>query len=277
MRPGGSPRGGGAVRSSGQVAVRGRATYGYHGHHHGRYGYRWGWYAGWGWPYYGYYGYGGYWPYGYYGYYGYPYGYGYAGSYAPGPATVETDVSPRSATVRLDGEDVGQAKDYDGRWDRLGVEPGRHTLEFESPGHQTLRVELATRPGRFYRIAYELREGEGIDTRSETAAPAPQEEPAEGPPTEAPPTFEAEVGSADRPAGFLKMRVRPDDAVVYLDGKFLGRADEVTGLHGAVPVPEGKHRIEVVRPGFATRVVEVEVEVGRAANVTVDLAQVGDL
>src|SRR5262245_64184038 len=162
-----APSRGVAVRpGSPPVHVNGHATYGYHGnvvvHGHPYHGGHF--YGGWYWPYFSYY-----WPYYYrpyyygYGYYGYPYGpppaspypptydYGYddsgggsaqsAPAYGP-PAQVETDVSPGKAIVRVDGEDVGQAKDYDGRWDQLSVDAGPHTLEFEAEGYKTLRLDI---------------------------------------------------------------------------------------------------------------------------------------
>jgi len=77
-----------------------------------------GWYGWWDWPGYGYAAYG---PW---------YGPGYApytGNYVDspdaqplrGPATVETGVSPAKAEVVLDGESVGFARDYNGRWDEM--------------------------------------------------------------------------------------------------------------------------------------------------------------
>jgi hypothetical protein len=61
--------------------------------------------------------------------------------------------------------------------------------------------------------------------------------------------------------------VRPADASVYVDGQFRGSGRQVESL----PVPPGRHRIEVVRPGFRTFEREVQVDDGRPAEVDVEL------
>lgn len=187
------------------------------------------------------------------------------------PSALVTDIDPRRAAVRLNGESVGRARDYDGTWDRLVVPPGRHVLEFSAPGYQTLRVGVDTERGATYRIAYDLQRGEGIDPRST---------PAEAPPAASPPRAASEGAAGDeRPApregkiekGFLGIRVFPSDAALYLDGEFLARGDELERLHGALPVAAGTHRLEAVRPGYKPRRLEVGIEPGRRSDVAIEL------
>ena len=92
--------------------------------------------------------------YGRYGYYGYPYGYGYGygyGGYGYAPsrdwAVVDTDVSPESARVYIDGQYVGTADDFDGYPDYLYLRRGRYRLEFRLPGFETRTIEVDARPG----------------------------------------------------------------------------------------------------------------------------------
>lgn len=210
-------------------------------------------------------------------------------------AAVELDVRPKKATVVLDDRDIGQARDYNGRWDELYLRPGMHKLEFRHPGYKTYVTYLEARPGRSYRIDEALEPGDGLDPRSmEEPAPELPERPAldapgtradgdgdpdgtgaEGEPDRAPrtiagrtftpPTWEAEPDSgatATLRRGLLRLTVEPADAAVYLDGEFLARGGELNRLHGAVPVAAGVHRLEVVRPGYVSRSVEIEVEEG---------------
>lgn len=228
----------------------------------------------------GYYGHGRYHPwsyghYGFYGHYGYPYWWWYppvptyvfVGDGASLPAVVETAVRPRRARVSLDGEDVGRAKDYSGRWDELLIPPGRHVLEFTKDGFRTLRIELDARAGQVYRLEHRLEPGDGPDPRSVSLGAAAVEplEPtttAEAPPRNAPPAPGRPGPSADAALerGLLSLHVAPDDAVVYLDGAFLATAAELRRLHGALPVASGVHRVEVARPGYRTAVREVAIE-----------------
>jgi len=116
---------------------------------------------------YGYYGYGyPYWgsPYAYgypgYGYYGSAYpGYGYSGYGYPGGGYVTaapggvygrvriTD-APKGAEVYSDGDYVGIADDFDGRFQQLNLEPGPHRLELRAPGFQTATVDVNVQPGQ---------------------------------------------------------------------------------------------------------------------------------
>ncbi|HEX6852351.1 MAG TPA: PEGA domain-containing protein [Candidatus Polarisedimenticolaceae bacterium] len=269
----------------GRQTASGTATYGYHyGHGHGGYYYP-GYYPGYGWWGYPYYyddfwwGYGpswsvGFsvgWPYwGYGGYWGAPY-YAYPYVEAPpaegvGPAGIEIDVTPRNARVILNGEDVGRVKDYDGRWDHLRVGGGRQVLEIRADGFKTLRVVVDARPGSAYRLDYTLEKGEGIDPRSQ--------DPATMPPAQAQTAAPAELvaPSARLEKGFLRLAVTPADAAIYLDGEYFARGDEVARLRGAIPLAIGEHRIEVVRPGFASRAVVVQVDRGATATASVELS-----
>ena len=228
--------------------ANGTARYGYGGY--GGYGYGGGYYPYY--PYYPYYGYG--WPYwGWYGdwWYGYPYfgvGVTIGGTYGPtypegyeaaptGPAIVETDISPSKAEVILDGASAGLAKDFNGTWDELRITPGHHTITFRKEGYRSLTVDFDAAAGGRYVFNQELVKGEGedkIERPREEVAPAPPPAPA---------------GVAK---GFLRIRVLPDDAAIYLDGGYLGTGFELSSLHGALSVAQGEHVIEIVRPGFKT-------------------------
>jgi hypothetical protein len=174
-----------------------------------------------------------------------------------GPSAVEIDIRPKRATVFLDGENIGRAKEYNGTWNLLWLEPGVYELEFAYDGYRTLRTHLRVRSGRWYRFTDRMEKGEGLDPRS-TAEPPPEPVP------EAARTTDPHPGETAPPdtglqRGLLRIRVLPKDAAVYLDGDFLARAGELTRLHGALPVAVGIHRIEVVRPGFRSEVTEVRV------------------
>jgi hypothetical protein len=79
---------------------------------------------------------------------------------------LELHVSPRSAEVKLDGKELGKAKDYD-RWsDRLPLRPGNHLVEMAAPDHRTLRVDLKAEKDQYYVLHYRLKRGEGSDPRS---------------------------------------------------------------------------------------------------------------
>jgi hypothetical protein len=51
----------------------------------------------------------------------------------------------------------------------------------------------------------------------------------------------------------------------------LGTAQELARLHGALPVALGRHVVEIVRPGFGSRRLEVDVTEAGTARVELRL------
>ena len=85
------------------------------------------------------------------GYYGYRYGYGAEyGGYGRSRdwAILDTDVSPESARVYLDGRYIGTADDFDGYPDYLYLRAGSHyRVEFRLDGYETRTIDVDARPG----------------------------------------------------------------------------------------------------------------------------------
>ena len=265
----------------------GQPAFAHHGHVFMGGGFYWGPGPWWGWygpPAYS----------GYPGYYGYP---------VPNAAAVDTDVSPEEAVVLLDGENVGTADDYDGFPDYLYVPPGRHVIEFRADGFKTLRVTLHAQVGFKYQVKRKLHVLEkGAEDKAPASLTAPDEEemgnpprPAEPPPEPAgpstPPAAEESTAPApDRPgetppeksgvevvappgdahSATLILRLRPDDAAVYLDGKLLGAGESVLNPDG-IPVDPGRHTLDVVKPGFRPWRSTLLLEAGDRRTITVKL------
>jgi len=262
----GHPAPRGAAPARGYPAPRGTA------HGVARYGYGY----GYGTPYYPYWGAGyGWWGAGWYGgWWGWP-GYGY-GAYGPwygpypdtyvvsveapqpsAPAIVETGVTPSKADVVLDGDTVGFASDYNGRWDKLSVAPGPHTIAFQEKGYRTLVITFEASPGATYVFSDALVPGAGEDRRALPAAA-----------TVAPPQTQSPSPSPIA-LGRLRVHAEPADAAVYLDGEYLGLGAELSRIHGALAVATGMHRLEAVRPGYVSA--SRAIEVGETDVVSVEL------
>jgi hypothetical protein len=203
---------------------------------------------------------------GYYGYYPiagfFPYGVCLPGNYYSAASEVRLQVKPDQARVFVDGYYAGIVDDFDGLFQRLRLPPGRHELTLKFTGFKTHRILMYAAVGRTLKIRYEMIPGTGQDEPDELAPTRPVPEPGEGP-----------IGVPGKRAerhpegGEIRLSVRPEDASVYLDGAFRGSGRE---LH-SVELAAGRHRIEVVRPGFRTYEREVEVEPDRELDVTVEL------
>jgi hypothetical protein len=59
--------------------------------------------------------------------------------------------------------------------------------------------------------------------------------------------------------GKLRLKVKPRDAEVYVDGYFVGLVDDYDGTFQRLELDAGPHRVEVRKPGFASMTVEVRI------------------
>jgi hypothetical protein len=276
--------------------------YGYGGYYGGYYGYPYSYYYS---PYY-YWGYPGYgWGFGLgygYGYGAYGYGYGdYYGYYPPapsyggysyrdgGPAQIRTLVEPAKARVYVDGYYAGVADDFDGMFQRLNVAPGRHQITFKLEGYTShtfsvyanvgetlkLRADLVKGTGETKETVgddYERRPEPGLEADREGRASEPaQVRPEPGREVDSEPNERPQIQvqpQAPQPGrGEILFEILPLDASVYIDGEFHGKASQVT----RVQLPFGRHRVEVVRPGYLTEETEVTVDAaGRKVVVRLD-------
>lgn len=63
--------------------------------------------------------------------------------------------------------------------------------------------------------------------------------------------------------GAVRLKVKPVDAEVLVDGYFVGRVDEFDGVFQRLNLDYGPHRIEIRAPGFEPLTFEVRVQPGR--------------
>jgi len=213
---------------------------------------------------------------------GYP-AWGYR--FHPNYAMVDCDIDPEEALVILDGEPLGEADDFDGFPSYLFIRPGRHQLEFRSPGCQPLTISGLFRSGAFIRVDRELEEGTEPQL---VQLEEPEDVSGSGEPAYAPPTLPPDDGPAGPPdppspagpavsdeAGFLRLQVSPADAAVYIDDRFFGSGDEISRLHGYIRLAPGPHTIQVTRPGYQARTLPVEISVDEKQHLDVWLERAG--
>jgi hypothetical protein len=254
-----------------------RHHYPYYGYHHYPYS-RYGGYVGLYWPwFYGTW----YWP-GYYPYYGYGYGgpvYAYSDP-GEGLGALDLDVRPGKAEVWINGQFIGLCDRYDGFPSYLWLPEGTYDVVLYKEGFETLARQYTIYPGLIIDVEDSMRPGQA--TRPEDLVTPSTERRDERLRANRERRLEAQrtqVGSAagtlDARAepGLLSVRITPQDASVYLDGRFLGSAAELAGLHSGLMVDAGEHRLEVVRPGYDAEEVEFEIEAGEEVAVEVDLEE----
>jgi hypothetical protein len=252
--------------------------YRYHDGYYPYYGY------GYGYPYSNYYwNYGYYWSpwyypsygwYGGYGPYGYGPGYGYGGGYErryDNAGAVRVMVEPRKTKVYVDDHYAGVADDFDGMFQRLDLSAGRHDITLRLDGYETHRVKVYVPVGNTLKIKYEMVKG-SAEKMSESTVGDPIDETryAREPEDdyENAPDHREETRPDNRgERGTVRLEVSPEDASIYVDGVFRGTGSDLR----KVTLPEGRHRLEVVRPGYRTLERDVDVTAGEVEVVDVDL------
>jgi hypothetical protein len=225
--------------------------------------YYWGWY---GVPYYDFY-----WDSGYYsgggyyrdGYYRDNYRYRETGS-------IRTLVDPERTKVYVDGYYAGTVDDFDGMFQRLYVAPGRHDISFKLDGYRTHVVKVFVTADHTVKIRHDMAKGMGEDSVEDLTG-GRQDEPyrmsADRPDRDDAAMRREDERRDARDSGTLRLEVQPSDASIYVDGEFYGNARRSSSL----TLAPGRHRIEVVRPGYRTVEREIEVRPGRSESVAIDL------
>ncbi|MGQ9495505.1 MAG: PEGA domain-containing protein [Thermoanaerobaculaceae bacterium] len=203
----------------------------------------------------------------------------------PELTVVDTDVSPEHARVFLDGQLIGTADDFDGNPDYLYLRPGTYTLEFVLPGYENEKVIVEAGPGRYFPLDFALKRKtgekpaawydrpEGLPVARVFGKSASREKDARPDPSLRP-----ELRAPGRKGGTgtgkaaLRFTVEPPQAVVYLDGEFLGTGEELAQLVRAVAVEPGEHEVEVMAPGYESQKRELEVAAGQTLEVNLRLS-----
>ena len=69
----------------------------------------------------------------------------------------------------------------------------------------------------------------------------------------------------------IRTEVKPQDARVYIDGDYVGVADDFDGWWQRLEVPPGRHRLTFRSPGFAPYVIDIRVYPGRDAHIKYEM------
>jgi hypothetical protein len=75
--------------------------------------------------------------------------------------------------------------------------------------------------------------------------------------------------------GRLRVKVEPDDASVYLDGRFVGTGSDLVGNEAGLLLSPGHHHLSVVRPGRRAEERDIDAALGKDVDLTVTLTPAG--
>jgi hypothetical protein len=220
---------------------------------------------------------------------GYPSPYPYRFRYAEPESNLRIAVTPREATVYVDGAFAGTVDDFDGMFQRLHVTPGEHEIAFYLQGYRTIRQKLYLSPNANRKITATMEPlgpGETNEpppapaehAQEENNAPPRPREPYTGRGRIPPPSRGSRPPDAPRlpqdstpRGGSLVIRVEPADTDISIDGEHWRGPSGDDRL--VVPVSEGHHRIEVKKDGYAQFTTEVDVRTNDSLPINVSLAR----
>jgi hypothetical protein len=92
-----------------------------------------------------------------YGYGGGQGGYGYSRGGYRDTGSLRFKIKPRDAQVFVDGYFVGSVDEFDGIFQRLGIESGGHRIEIRAEGYEPLQFEVLITPGETVTYKGELK------------------------------------------------------------------------------------------------------------------------
>ncbi len=217
----------------------------------------------------------------------YAYPYGYAPLYGE-RAELRLLVTPKRASVYVDGFYAGVVDDYDGLFQRLPVSPGEHELVLYEAGFRTVHQRLYVSRGATLKITYAMeRLGAGETSEAPpTAPPVPPPPPGSavvprtppgGPfppgalPPRAPEPPDARRSAGPTGFGTLAIRVQPTDAEILIDGDRWTASDG--GERLMVQVGEGGHRVDIRKDGYRPFSSDVNVRAGETTPLNVSLSR----
>jgi hypothetical protein len=210
-------------------------------------------------------------------------------------------LSPERAEVYVNGQRMGVADDFDGFPTFLWLEKGTYDVVFYMPGFLTLARQYTIYPGAVIDVNDRMEVGEAVlpeDLQTKTherrdariqddrerereyyqgmQAPPPADEHWRDRPGETtpPPSHDdSQPRDVRGQPGTLILKVEPDDASVYLDGRFIGTGGELSRLRSGLIVETGPHRLEVVRPGRQSETQSFGAEAGEEVEVSIELEE----
>ena len=72
----------------------------------------------------------------------------------------------------------------------------------------------------------------------------------------------------------MRLKVKPRDAEVYVDGYYAGIVDDFDGTWQQLRLDDGGHRVEIRKPGLPPLTFDVMVQPGRTVTYRGDLTAI---
>jgi hypothetical protein len=216
---------------------------------------------------------------------------------------LDLDVSPGRTHVFVDGQDLGEVDNFDGWPDYLWLPQGTYDIAFYLDGYKTIARQISINPGNV--IDIDDRMESGPSTRPEDLATKTHEHRDQrlseerersrryedqgddegwrdrvrrdrGPRGEGPRRDDYRgrpPAGDDSSRGRLVLEVQPEDASVYVDGRFVGTGSDIAMMRSGLPLAAGDHKLSIVRPGRRAEEKTFTIKAGEDVRLDVKLGE----
>jgi hypothetical protein len=88
------------------------------------------------------------------------------------------------------------------------------------------------------------------------------------------PAYSGDVTGGFAGEGTLRLKIKPPDAEVYVDGYYVGIVSDYNGVFHKLHTEGGQHRIEVRAPGYEPMTIDVQVTPDHATTYQGELKRI---
>jgi hypothetical protein len=210
---------------------------------------------------------------------------------------LDLDLSPAKTQVYVDGQYMGIVDNFDGWPDYLWLPRGTYDVVFYLDGYKTIARQITVYPGNVLDIDDKMEPGPS--TRPEDLATKSHErrderlseerdrnrryDDQQGEDEGWRDRVRRDRGSRhddyrgrppagdDSARGRLILEVQPEDASVYVDGRFVGTGSDLSMMRAGLPLAVGDHKLAIVRPGRQAQEKNFTVKAGEDVKLDVSL------
>jgi hypothetical protein len=150
----------------------------------------------------------------------------------------KTDID-KSSAVWVDDQYVGYVSELKGN-KKLLLVPGKHEIVIRQVGYKDVTESIEVNPGGTTVVNVQMEKDPNAVNSNVT--------------------------------GEVKLKVTPDRAAVFVDGKYAGYVHQFGGVKRAMLIAPGKHRIKIELPGYRTFESEIVVQANQKVTVKTTLA-----
>ena len=146
----------------------------------------------------------------------------------------------RDSGVWIDGNYVGYLKELNGS-KKIMLLPGEHQVTVRQSGYIDFVQKVVVEPGEKRLVVVSLHLAPSATVPGVTAT--------------------------------LKLKIKPERAAVFLDGKFVGHAGDFGGAFKSMKISPGKHRVRVELPAYRTFETEVNLLANQESEIKTELVK----